>query len=150
MLVLPLNSFSMANLNNTTEMTEIQKNWDKTERYVKQIGLRDGITNGKEANFQENFDKGFLEGFCSGYAIGQYKGAIFLQKPASIPASAAELLKQPKVAWCQTCQSKEAPNQSISEVSAYQTAVSNKNLEHLNSVYFQNYDSDLLLPSRLN
>jgi hypothetical protein len=38
--------------------------------------LRDGITNGKEANFQENFDKGFLEGFCSGYAIGQYKGAI--------------------------------------------------------------------------
>jgi flagellar biosynthesis/type III secretory pathway protein FliH len=76
MLVLPLNSFSMANLNNTTEMTEIQKNWDKTERYVKQIGLRDGITNGKEANFQQNFDKGFLEGFCSGYAIGQYKGAI--------------------------------------------------------------------------
>jgi hypothetical protein len=38
--------------------------------------LRDGITNGKEANFQQNFDKGFLEGFCSGYAIGQYKGAI--------------------------------------------------------------------------
>jgi flagellar biosynthesis/type III secretory pathway protein FliH len=37
---------------------------------------RDGITNGKEANFQQNFDKGFLEGFCSGYAIGQYKGAI--------------------------------------------------------------------------
>jgi hypothetical protein len=37
MLVLPLNSFSMANLNNTTEMTEIQKNWDKTERYVKQV-----------------------------------------------------------------------------------------------------------------
>jgi hypothetical protein len=28
---------SMANLNNTTEMTEIQKNWDKTERYVKQV-----------------------------------------------------------------------------------------------------------------
>jgi hypothetical protein len=27
----------MANLNNTTEMTEIQKNWDKTERYVKQV-----------------------------------------------------------------------------------------------------------------
>ncbi|XP_044265177.1 uncharacterized protein LOC123011671 [Tribolium madens] len=101
-----------------------EKTWAKIEENVKRIGLGDGLSNGKDSNFQDYFDKGFTLGFFSGYQIGHYKGAVFSRNMIESP-----LLAHPKLGWCQICQNNSGGD--LSQIVAKQRDFCNKNLEEL-------------------
>ncbi|EFA06277.1 hypothetical protein TcasGA2_TC009143 [Tribolium castaneum] len=100
------------------------KTWTKIEKNVKRLGLGDGLSNGKDSNFQDYFDKGFADGFSNAYLIGHHKGAFFTRNTPEDP-----LLAQPKLGWCQICQNDSLV--TLPQIKAKQTDICNRNLDEL-------------------
>lgn len=128
------------------DIQEIGQTWNKIEKNIKRVGLGEGLSNGKDSNFQNYFDLGFSEGFRNAYQIGYYKGAVLYvfgshynlkrvyfrvkneQEQTNLPED--QLLAQPELGWCYICKNPEATNSSIADVKAQQSDICNKNLEH--------------------
>lgn len=98
--------------------------------------MRDGISNGRESNFQSSFDEGFRYGYFNGYAMGRYKAALQIKN-----ISPDKTLNNPRAGWCYLCDDKSTQN--VADCIQQQMDKANKNFEHLDSIYSGKIDVDM-------
>lgn len=44
------------------------------------MGYKEGITDGREKQFQLGFDEGYEQGYKHGFLLGKYKGSIWIEQ----------------------------------------------------------------------
>ncbi|KAJ8963185.1 hypothetical protein NQ318_018651 [Aromia moschata] len=96
---------------------EIDQTWKRMEDVSKKTGLREGISSGRESNFQEYFDIGYKEGFKNGYALGKCKGALTANsRQRSSELENYSTLDKTRRARCEICKDERLLEENVPEI----------------------------------
>ncbi|GLV43362.1 uncharacterized protein CBL_03905 [Carabus blaptoides fortunei] len=121
-------------MESTDEYDAIQVNnqtWNKLRGVATKAGYREGITAGRDSNFQTSFDAGYSEGFKNGFALGTYKGVL-----SFTDSNQNELLVDKTARGnCIICKNKELENNALVDLIDRQTMDTNNILVQLCSSY---------------
>ncbi|XP_066142879.1 uncharacterized protein [Euwallacea fornicatus] len=97
-----------------SEPENVDLNWKRVARDMIKIGERDGLSDGRDRNFQPSFDKGYSVGFQSGFKLGQLK----FQRECTdklVKAETYEMLGNASKGLCIICTS-EKDNENVADV----------------------------------
>nr|CAI5818787.1 unnamed protein product [Callosobruchus analis] len=102
----------------TNDISEIEKTWSKVEYVSKKIGMREGLSDGKDSVFQSSFDSGFKEGFQNAYKIGKSKGMAMAKSKLSNVEQKISSRDEEKIsrARCVICEDDTLLNKNIDEI----------------------------------
>ncbi|KAJ8981351.1 hypothetical protein NQ317_002888 [Molorchus minor] len=126
------------------EFVEIKQSWRKIEYVSKKVGLREGILDGRDTNFQEHFDIGYKEGFQNGYALGKYKGSLLAySRQHFLGLLTNSLLEKVSRGRCEICRHEELLNEGVSEIIRRQTELSNNDFKELDSTLHNVFTNNL-------
>lgn len=114
----------------------IEYTWNKLESVSKMTGLREGISDGRDGNFQKSFDIGYQQGFQNGYMLGKYKGILAAQFSLTNEETNHPLLEKTNMGNCIVCKESEILEKDINEVLNLQSETCFNN-EQLLKVHLQ-------------
>ncbi|CAH1169850.1 unnamed protein product [Phaedon cochleariae] len=121
----------------TQELSDIEQDWKKVENSSRQTGLRDGISDGRDSNYQKSFDTGFQEGFKNGFLLGKHKGILLAEsQQTSTEIKTNPLLEKLSRGSCEVCKSGKSLDEedNIEKLVAIQKKVYEENVRTLASI----------------
>nr|XP_022913985.1 uncharacterized protein LOC111424609 [Onthophagus taurus] len=121
-------------------MTDINLDWNKIVQDNKKAGFREGLSAGKDKNFQEYFDAGYKDGFKNGFLMGRFKGALKVRTLMKKEIVEEESLKNTRKALCVMCKDKSLLEGCIEEITSNQNRQSDEFIKCLQKKYNLNVD----------
>ncbi|GJQ66442.1 hypothetical protein Trydic_g4446 [Trypoxylus dichotomus] len=105
---------------NSSTHSVIMLSWKKVEEHNKKVGFREGISDGKDQNFQKYFDEGFKEGFLNGFRLGRHKGVLKAMDLRSGSRKSEEQLRNSKKGLCCLCEDVKLEAMPIKDIKTLQ------------------------------
>ncbi|KAL1512489.1 hypothetical protein ABEB36_002073 [Hypothenemus hampei] len=93
--------------------SEIDPDWNKVQRDLKKVGQKDGISAGRDLNFQASFDVGYKDGFKNGFELGKLK--FQRENCRKLKEVLVESLENTDKTVCVLC-STEKDNENVADV----------------------------------
>ncbi|XP_060524987.1 uncharacterized protein LOC132701226 [Cylas formicarius] len=117
----------------------IQQTWHGLESKMRNVGLKEGLFDGRASNFQVGFDSGYKIGLKNGFLLGQYvfNNSKMGESPSNHRSANGEVSEDPKRELCVIC-SGDTENLNFSEIKMKQDKLikarlkSNQNNAELN------------------